>query len=93
VDVPEERELSVYELGRVGGMIYNEPERAEEILDEVGMTPAEFEQRVRTITDTPEASSEYTRGFEEVARPAPRPPATVDSVPPPDTRTRPDSTR
>jgi hypothetical protein len=87
VDVSEtERELTVYELGRVGGRVYNEPERTEQILEEVGMTPLEFEQRVRGITNDPEQSSEYTRGFEEVARPAPKaPPAPTDSAPVPDT--------
>ena len=85
VDV-ENGELTVYELGRVGGRIYNEPERIEEILEEVGMTPLEFEQRVRSVTNSPEQSSEYTRGFEEVARPAPKSPtAPTDSVPVPDT--------
>ena len=63
------------EQGRVGGRVYNEPDRTEEILEEVGLTPIEFEQRVRRITNDPGQSSEYTRGFEEVARPAPTAPA------------------
>ena len=43
VEVPDTNELTAVQLGRIGGRIYNEPERLNEILDEVGLTPAEFE--------------------------------------------------
>ena len=70
--------LSTVELGRVGARIYNEPERVSEILEEVGLTAEEFEQKVRDVTNDPEKSAEYTRGFQEIARPPVRP---VDTVP------------
>jgi hypothetical protein len=78
VDVSSEtRELSTFELGRIGGRIYNEPDRVNEILEEVGLTPEQFEQKVRSVTNDPERSREYTRGFEEVARPPVQPPDTT----------------
>jgi len=67
-DLAGEPEVSVKELGRVGGQIYNEPERAEEILADAGITPEEFEAQVRRVTDDPALSREYTRGFETTAR-------------------------
>jgi hypothetical protein len=81
VDVSSEtRELSTFELGRVGGRIYNEPDRVNEILEEVGLTPEQFEQKVRSVTNDPELSREYTRGFEKVARPPVQPQDTSDTA-------------
>ena len=68
-ELPEEQAMGVPELGRLGGEIYNQPDRAEEILDSAGLTPEEFEERVRRITNDPVLSREYSRGFEAVARP------------------------
>jgi len=68
-ELPNGEVLSVIELGRLGGEIYNEPERAEQILDGAGLTPEEFEERVRRITNDPLLAREYSRGFEAVARP------------------------
>jgi hypothetical protein len=66
-ELEERRTLTDLELGEIGGQIYNEPERAEQILADVDLTPESFEARVRTITDDPERSREYTLGFESVA--------------------------
>jgi hypothetical protein len=66
-ELTETRTLTDLELGEIGGRIYNQPERAEEILAEVDMTPEGFEARVRTVTDDPERAREYTLGFESVA--------------------------
>lgn len=65
----EEPSISVIELGRIGGHIYNEPDRSHEILEEAGMTPEEFEARVSRISRDPRLAREYTAGFEAVARP------------------------
>jgi hypothetical protein len=81
VELPETAEVGVVELGRIGGRIYNEPERAREILEAAGMAPEEFERRVRAVTNDPALASEYTRGFEAVLRPRPQtPPVTPDSA-------------
>lgn len=77
VELPETAEVGVIELGRIGGRIYNEPERAHEILEAAGLTPEEFEERVRAVTNDPTLASEYTRGFETVLRPRPQAPAAV----------------
>ena len=67
-ELPEARTLSDIELGRVGGRVYNEPERVEEILAEADLTPEAFERRVREVTDDPERARQYTLGFESVAQ-------------------------
>jgi hypothetical protein len=77
VELPETAELGVIELGRIGGRIYNEPERAREILEAAGLTPEQFEERVRAITNDPALATEYTRGFETVLRPRPQVPGAV----------------
>jgi len=66
-ELAEVESLSTADLGQLGGRIYNEPERASEILEEAGLTAEEFEARVRQVTDDPELSIEYTRAFETVA--------------------------
>ena len=81
-EIAVSEEITLDELGRVGGAIYNEPERAEQILEEAGLSPEEFAERVRKITNDPVLSREYSRGFEAVARP-PVPVETADSVAPP----------
>jgi hypothetical protein len=77
VELPETAEVGVIELGRIGGRIYNEPERAREILEAAGLSPEQFEERVRAITNDPTLSDEYTRGFETVLRPRPPAPMAV----------------
>jgi hypothetical protein len=86
-ELPDGPAVGVVELGRIGGRIYNEPDRAREILEAAGMTPEEFESEVRAVTNDPLLAREYTRGFEAVIRPRPRTPPRVapdslaDSVP------------
>jgi hypothetical protein len=82
-ELPETRELTLDELGRLGGEIYNEPERVEAILEAAGLTPEEFEKRVRKITNDPVLSREYSRGFEAVARPLPQSATPSSPAPPP----------
>jgi len=67
-ELPEPTEISVSELGGVGGRIYNEPHRTPQILAEAGLTPEEFEERVLRVTNDPESAREYTRAFEAMAR-------------------------
>lgn len=63
----EPDELSAADLGRLGGRIHQEPERADEILAEAGLTAEELEARVREVTADPDASRAYAEGFRAVA--------------------------
>lgn len=64
---PAEDELSPEELGRLGGRIHEEPERAEEILAEAGLTAEELEARVREVTADPDQARTYAEGFRAVS--------------------------
>lgn len=56
-------ELSAAELGRLGAHLDQEPERAEELLDEAGLTWEDFEAAVRRVSaDTGEARR-YAKAF------------------------------
>lgn len=63
----EPDELSAAELGRLGGRIHQEPERADEILAEAGLTAEDLEERVREVTADPDAARVYAEGFRAVA--------------------------
>jgi hypothetical protein len=57
------------ELGVVAARLHTEPERESEILDEHGLTRAEFRDRVWEISEEPEAARRYTEAMEqELAR-------------------------
>lgn len=58
--------LTAAELGELGGRIYVEPARAEELLDEAGLTAEEFEIRIREVSSDPEVAREYTEAFDAV---------------------------
>lgn len=60
---PAADELSPEELGTLGGRIHAEPERAEEILAEAGLTAEELEARVREVTASPDDSRAYAEAF------------------------------
>lgn len=60
-------ELTPAELGRLGGRIHAEPERAGEILAKAGLSEEELDARVREVTADPDASREYAEAFREVA--------------------------
>lgn len=61
VDDPEE-------LGRIGGRIASQPQKANEIIAGAGMTQEEFEAKVREIAERPDDSKKYAKGFEEVRK-------------------------
>jgi hypothetical protein len=65
--VGESAEMSAEELGRLGGRIHAEPERADELLAEAGLTEEELDAQVRAVTADPDASREYAEAFREVA--------------------------
>lgn len=58
--------LTAAELGELGGQIYVEPDRAEELLDEAGLTAGEFEVRIREVSSDPDVAREYTGAFDAV---------------------------
>lgn len=58
--------LTAAELGELGGRIYVEPDRAEELLDRAGLTAEEFEARIREVSSDPEVAREYTEAFDAV---------------------------
>jgi hypothetical protein len=66
----------VAELGRLGARITVAPERADEILHEAGVAPAEFAAAVRDLASRPAAARRYREAFaaeSEALAPAPRP--------------------
>jgi hypothetical protein len=64
---PEAGEWSPEELGRLGGRIHAEPERADEILAEAGLTGEQLEVRVREVTADPDAARAYAEAFRAVS--------------------------
>lgn len=58
--------LTAAELGELGGRIYVEPDRAEELLDEAELTAGEFDARIREVSSDPEVAREYTEAFDAV---------------------------
>lgn len=58
--------LTAAELGELGGQIYVEPDRAEELLDEAGLTAEQFDARIREVSSDPEVAREYTEAFDAV---------------------------
>ncbi len=58
--------LTAAELGELGGRIYAEPARAEQLLDEAGLTAEQFDARIREVASDPEVAREYTEAFDAV---------------------------
>lgn len=58
-------ELDAATLGVIGGKIYLDPESADAILEDEGLTRAVFEARVREVSSDPEAAREYAAAFQE----------------------------
>jgi hypothetical protein len=75
---PDAGELSPAELGTLGGRIHQQPERAEEILAEAGLTAEELEERVREVTADPDAARAYAEGFRAASGEEPDAGATAD---------------
>lgn len=57
-------EPSAEELGTLGARIYQQPDRADEILEEAGMTREQLTERVRAVAADVEASREYQAAFD-----------------------------
>lgn len=56
-------ELTPEQLGELGAQIKKEPNRTQEILSAHGLNEQTFEEKIRQITQDPEASKRYTAAF------------------------------
>lgn len=59
--------LTPEQLGELGARIQKEPDRAEEILQQHGLTPESYEQAVRGITEDVDASRRYSDALRKAA--------------------------
>jgi len=59
--------LSPEELGELGGKIKKNPADAQKLLSEKGLTEQQFEQAVRKVAESPEASKRYTEAYKKAS--------------------------
>ena len=72
-DVPAvaaNQELTPEQLGEIGARISNDASQAKQILSQHGLDEKSFEQKIRKITEDPEASRRYAAAFEKTKTPA-----------------------
>jgi hypothetical protein len=55
--------LSPEQLGALGAEIRKEPARADELLQQHGLTRAEFEKQIRDVTENADASRRYADAY------------------------------
>ena len=67
VDAPAvaSQEMTPEQLGELGAQISKNASQARQILGQHGLDPKTFEQKIRKITEDPEASRRYTAAFEK----------------------------
>ena len=59
--------LSPEQLGELGAKIQNNPNDAQKILSDNGLTEESFEQAVRKVSEDPAASKRYADAFRKAA--------------------------
>jgi hypothetical protein len=59
------QELTPEQLGEIGARISKNSAQAKQILSEHGLDEKSFEQKIRKITEDPEASKRYAAAFEK----------------------------
>jgi hypothetical protein len=59
--------LTPEQLGELGGLIKNNPDRANELLAQHNMTRESFEKAVRNVTENVDASKRYTAAYRKTA--------------------------
>jgi len=59
--------LSPEELGELGAKIKKNPNDAQKLLSEKGLTAESFEQQVRQVAQDPEASKKYAAAYKKAA--------------------------
>lgn len=57
-------EMTPEQLGELGAEIERNPDRADELLNQRGLDERSFEQKIREITEEPEASQRYAAAYE-----------------------------
>lgn len=61
------QELTPEELGELGAQIRKQPDRAESLLTERGLTRETFEAQIRKITENPDASKRYAEAYRKAS--------------------------
>lgn len=59
--------LTPEQLGELGGLIKNEPERVNELLTQHKLTRGAFEKQVRDVTENVDASKRYAAAYRRTA--------------------------
>jgi hypothetical protein len=59
--------LTPEQLGELGGLIKNNPDRANELLTQHNMTRESFEKAVREVTENVDASKRYAASYRKTA--------------------------
>lgn len=60
-------DMTPEQLGELGAQIRKQPERADEILSQHGMNRETFEQAIRKVTESPEASKRYAVAYRKAS--------------------------
>ena len=63
--VSAQQELTPEQLGEIGARISKNSAQAKQILSEHGLDEKSFEQKIRKVTEDPEASRRYAAAFEK----------------------------
>jgi len=63
--VTAQQELTPEQLGEIGARISKNSAQAKQILSEHGLDEKSFEQKIRKVTEDPEASRRYAAAFEK----------------------------
>jgi hypothetical protein len=59
--------LTPEQLGELGGLIRNNPDRADDLLKQHNMTRESFEKAVREVTENVDASRRYSASYRKTA--------------------------
>jgi hypothetical protein len=60
-------ELTPEQMGELGAQIRKQPDRAESLLTERGLTRESFEAQIRKITENPDASKRYAEAYRKAS--------------------------
>ncbi|HVE70935.1 MAG TPA: hypothetical protein VNI54_06165 [Thermoanaerobaculia bacterium] len=63
--VTQAQDLTPEQLGELGARISKNASQAKQILSEHGLDEKSFEQKIRKVTEDPEASKRYAAAFEK----------------------------
>ena len=60
-------ELTPEQLGELGAQIRKQPDRADTLLSERGLTRQSFEAQIRKVTENPDASKRYAEAYRKAS--------------------------